>query len=1332
MPKPSFTAKQRQAIETRDKTLLVSAAAGSGKTATLIERIIQSLIDEKNPENINDMLIVTFTVAAASELREKVSRALKNQIELDPTNERLKKQLHLLPGAKISTIDSFYNDILRNCAHLFGLNPNYRIADSTECELLSKQIWEGIIESAYSGEFDSEMEPGIFLKFAASVIENKTDRLEDVLVLLYNKTRQLIPGIEFYKHISQKYAEYAKNPLSNNPFADFADKELKSAAEYCINLTEYALQNCFDENCKTHLPYINAFTDDLKMFGELRENGIKTRIKKFLFSSTKGGRGGDSQESVNYAKSIREKTKAVAKKAENYLSYTEEEWSECFSAMSRMTECIYVLMKKFHSAFMAQKRERGFLEHDDIQRYTYMALISPDGKRTELAESLRRQYSSVYIDEYQDVNYIQNEIFSAVSTERNRFMVGDIKQSIYGFRGGKPEIFENYKNSFTPIDKSGADTDSAVIFMSNNFRCDKGIIDFTNEIFDTVFAMCGESIGYTAQDRLIYSKSETDEVRDVEICLFTKYANELLYGGTAEAQAEDETLYDDTDLSEYDPLPDDIKKDELDALWTAKKIRSLLDTGTLLNSGEPVRPKDIAILLRKDTGKCKIYRDALLKEGILAKLPASKDFLETDEIMLVLCLLNSIDNPRSDIYLTGLLRSPLYDFSLDLIYKIRSESRKKYLYDSLLEYSENHPESEKCNSFIRDLTRYRRIAEGSPVDILIMQLYKETGLISLAEKNGFKENLFVLYNYARNYESSSFKGLYNFVNYINAIIKDRAQFPTNKTDNDENAVTITTIHKSKGLEYPIVFIGDIGCEIRSATQQTTPVQFDENMGVIFQIKSDEYPVKIKYPQYHIISDFIGEKEFDESMRVYYVALTRARERLYLVGHTSDRSFGEFEEDAEFDRKFLTSFSARKAKTVIKLFMMTGAKAVVLSEEEETEKLIKSLTERENHTPPLSRDLLSRDSTNAPNDGEEQESAAEYSRQPNTDGQSGDSDTGKEKEKTDTVGENRETDTVGENEKHDTDKSTPARRTDTAEATAAHGVEPVSADKAISRSAKIPTDAAVHSGEGEENGDTPLYRALTERFNYLYPKKHLTTLPEKMLVSKMTPGILEDIEDTENYKGEAEILISDKLGVLPEFIGGKSEASSTRRGIATHYFMQFADFLSLQKTSVEDELERLCREGFISKENAALVRTEELRMFVKSDFFKELLSAEKLYRELRFNIMLPAVLFTEKEEKKKALKNEQILVQGVIDCIILDGDGEYHLIDYKTDRLTKKQLEDRTLAEEELNGKHALQLTYYALAVEKLFGKLPKTVRVYSLHLGDTVNITLHSAIDVLG
>ena len=1207
----AWTAEQQKAIDTRDRTLLVSAAAGSGKTATLTERIIKSILDKENPMDIDRMLIATYTNAAVDELRERIGKAIKKAVVENPEDTRLEEQLLKLKDAKILTITAFCNSILRSCAESIGLPPNYRIAEPAEAKILSSRTLEALINSAYEGEIPDVCTPEEFIAVADCISNVKhSEGLADAISFIFEKLTYSERGIDTLAALIEEYNPEKFESVEKTGMGAYIIGELKTAFSSYRNAYKKAIALAGGERLdQKNLPKAEA---DLALLERALAESSYDHILLILDGSSFESLSRGKDEPTDFYSTFKflrsNLTDDIKKLRSELFFYSTKEWQDLYTKLYNLLGVLYKFLKKYYLVFMEEKRARGVCEFSDVERYAYDALYNADGEITDLAKELSSKFDAIYVDEYQDVNALQGKIFEAISKENNRFMVGDIKQSIYGFRSARPEIFLDMKNRF-PLIESEGDYPTASIFMSNNFRCDQTVVDFVNGVFDTMFGLFGSSIGYVSDDKLKFSKiyPEGDTPTGVipEIHIIEKpEADESEENG----DAADEILTEEKN------------KKELEAEHIAKKISELLESGRLA-SGKPVEPSDIAILMRSVKGElAEAITDALKRHGIPSSINETGDLLLSEEVLLALSFLYSIDNPRKDVYLCALMISPLFGFTADEVFKIRRSSKSETLWEALLEYVENNPTFERGVHFIASIIKYRRLAEGERADSLLSLIYRESGLMALASKNGSRDNLVLLHSYARKYESSDFKGLYSFISYISEVTARGESFPAAGEGDETNAVRLMTVHKSKGLEFPVTILA--GTASAGSKDRGSKIFFHESFGIAIKTKDDTGLAVIDNPVSHAISRYVKSVEFDEELRVLYVALTRAREQLYIYGSSPKKSTDEYVEYINYMRDNLDPYFASKAKSFLDVIMLGKSCGKLL----------------------VGRGVA------------EEEKA---------------------------YGEEIPEDRV---------------------------------EKAESVTPRISSDEYV------------------SRFSFKYEKSHLERLPKKISVSRLSPAMLDDdasalgideISIVENFlasKSEDPLtadIHSDTMPILPDFITGRAEGESAKRGIATHKVLQFADFEALE-ADPKAEVERLIKSEFISKDDGERVRVNELASFVRSPLFKEIKEAKAIHRELRFNVFLGADSFTAESEKKKLLEGESILVQGVIDCLIENDDGDFHLIDYKTDRLTREELHDTALGEERLRASHTLQLSYYREAVKQIFGKAPSKVGIYSLHLGREV------------
>ncbi len=1175
-----WTSAQTSAIETHGKTLLVSAAAGSGKTATLTERIIRSLRDPELGGDISRMLVVTYTRAAAAELKVKIARALSTALSENPADHRLASQLMMLESAKICTIDSFYYEIVKTNAARLGLPGSIRIVDSAEMTLLCKNEMEAVIDDFYRDE-------SRFIDFMDHFIAVRgQDACADIFLSVYHSLLAYKGGVDRLLGYEQMLREAASRDFFATPYGETARKGSKAALEYAVRILSRACE--FFENSgndKLMANYYPAFQNDLNTARAALDaveaadyERARQTLEHYEKLSLKAVRG-ELDPYIEYLKELRGSlTKLFSKLGEDYFTLTADEIATLMPATADVIAMLYRMLSEFHTRMTKEKVTRGICDFDDIRRYVRELLIGEDGNPTDIAESYRERFDEIYIDEYQDVDELQDEIFRAISKKGGRFMVGDIKQSIYGFRGADSGVFASYKNRF-PLLGEDKDAEGCSIFMSDNFRCDRNIVNFSNIVSSYLFRNCGESIGYRPEDDLVFGKALPSE----------DYVSPLVK----------------LVLISADDAPEEEGNDEkvyYEAEYIAAEIQRLLD-GERKADGTPIEPRDIAVLMRQTTD-LEALAEILNREGIPTASADKSDFFENPDILLMLSFLSTIDNPRRDIPLAGTLRSPLFGFSFDELVSIRRQGEERLsLYDALVETaaSSTNPLGQKCADFVRILTELRNRAAALPVDKLISMLYHEFSIRALCEDS---EHLNRLYEYARGFEANSFHGLYSFISYINEIIEKNAKLDKKEAATAQNAVQLITIHHSKGLEYPVCFLYGMGKPFNERFKGEK-LQFDRDLGLGMLLHDSTGFASIDTPLRRAIIERKLRAGREEEMRVLYVAMTRARERLYLTACPKN---------------------LEKTEMHVRGYLEFGREYGIRSSNSYLDWILAALSD----TP--------------------QNDCFEILR------------------------------VTGQK-----------RLCNVTEATARE--------------------------EAPSEPSRELMTLFETRFAFEYPYRHITRLPAKLSVSRLYPAVLDEAEE----QGiSAESLRS--AFVYPESLIGSDKASGAERGTATHTFLQFCDFENTPRHGVREELSRLLHEHFIDKRTASLCHVGQLEAFFESELFSRMQRAEKIYREQRFNIFLPASEFTVLPEKAELLENEMLAVQGVIDLFFVEKNGDIVLVDYKTDYLSPKELEEPTLAAQKLIERHGEQLSYYAKAIEQMCGKKPRETLIYSLPLGKTIRL----------
>ncbi len=857
-----WTADQELAISIKDKTLLVSASAGSGKTATLTERIIRSLTDEESPKEISRMLISTFTRASAADLKLKISKALSKALKNDPDNRHLSRQLVDLGSAQISTIDSFLYDVLKKNFGALSLKKLPLLVDEKEIQILQNELMVELIEDFYVAN------EGFGQFMDAFTSSGKDEPAIEMFIDIYEKLRKKEGGVDLLLQFEKGLLKDAELPFFETSYGGIIKNEIGRFIKYAFKMTADSY-SAISADPIADEKYGGAFKEDLLFYTKAIElydsndyEGLKYHFESFNKLNLKG-LPEKSYEDTELFLSFKKMGKTrgdtwteAKKKKEKYLSFSQDAISLSYKQNAALCHTLHALLFEFNKRLNAEKQSRAICGFDDITLYVYKLFVK-DGEPTLLAREYASRFTDIYVDEYQDVNEIQDALFKAISTPTNRFMVGDIKQSIYGFRDADPTIFARYKRDFPLVSDKPSKSNEYSIFMSENFRCDNTVIDFSNTVSSFLFSSRKESIEYTENDDLKFSKNSNE-------------CNSPLVPVTVAITGIESSNNDDEEKDAHRSAQ--IK-------YIAKEIKRLVENERLAN-GEAIQYKDIAIIARGQ----KLFSDIaseLSRYGIPSTMAKGKNPLENPEVLLMLAFLSTIDNPEKDVSLAGTLRSPFYNFTFDEIYEIKSASDDSFsLYDALISASTlDTALGHKCKSFLSELEYWRSAAVSLPCYKLIKKIYNELSVLSYAQSDS--QHLLWLYESALKFESGGFKGLYGFIKYIEDIIEMDAKIEPPPIVTDSNCVSIMTIHASKGLEFPVCFV--VNCESKFNTSDTSKkIVYDPHTGIGFKPSDDsgfgEYP---SIP--HIaISTRIMDTQKEEEMRLLYVAMTRARERLYIV------------------------------------------------------------------------------------------------------------------------------------------------------------------------------------------------------------------------------------------------------------------------------------------------------------------------------------------------------------------------------------------------------------------------------------------------------------------
>jgi len=899
-----WTNEQQKAIEARNCSLLVAAAAGAGKTAVLVERIIQRITDDKNPIDIDSLLVVTFTNAAASEMRERIGSALSYELEKNPGLVELQRQMTLLGKAEITTIHAFCLGVIRNNFHVVDLDPAFRIADETESILLKQEALEEVFEDMYEDE-----DSGEFLNLVECYGGGRGDSaLQDMVLGLYEFAQSTPYPWEWIDSMVEKFNVEDDFDFNSSIWAKVLMENIKIEVSGLWTMMEKALVNI--QGVSGLEPYLDHFKGELDSLKRLLKccetswddlyNGFSTLDFEKLPTCKKVS----DKEAQEKAKGIRDEVKKRIKDLKGgVLSSPSKEIGLEMKKLYPSMKCLGGLTFEFSKKYSAKKKEKGVIDFNDIEHYTIDILTARDDNGNVIPSKASIQYKDkfeeILIDEYQDSNMVQELILTTISrNDRGRpniFMVGDVKQSIYRFRQAKPELFLGKYNTYS--DKEGEG--ERRILLYKNFRSRKEIIEGVNYIFKGIMSKNIGELDYDDNEKL-NPGAEFDECQDesrvwggpveVHIIESKKDSEEDLKGQDDEAEGENT---EDVENEE------DVDSVQLEARMVAKRIKGLVHGDCKkyevydknLGSYRPLEYKDVVILMRAAFSSAPVFMEELSKMGIPVYADTGGGYFEVTEVQTIMSLLQVVDNPMQDIPLLTVLRSPIYSFTPEELCGIRVLEGKECFYEALKikASSEEGDTYVKAARFLKDLGRWRDKSVNMSISQFIWYLYSDTGYYAYtgAMPGGVKRqaNLRVLFERARQYEDTSFKGLFNFVNFINKLKKNNGDMGSAKVlGENENVVRIMSIHKSKGLEFPVVIVCGLGKKF-NLRDLNKSILLHHELG----LGPDFVDSKRRYYYQTVIKQALRKKikleSFSEEMRILYVALTRAKEKLILTGTT---------------------------------------------------------------------------------------------------------------------------------------------------------------------------------------------------------------------------------------------------------------------------------------------------------------------------------------------------------------------------------------------------------------------------------------------------------------
>ena len=1265
----SWTTEQQQVIDLRNRNILVSAAAGSGKTAVLVERIVKIITDKNHPVDIDHLLIVTFTNAAAAEMRERIGNAIEKALDEQPGNEHLLRQLTLIHNAQITTIDSFCLYVVRNHFHEIDLEPNFRIGDEGELKLLREDVLGRVLEQNY--EEPSEA----FSDFVEGYASGRTDAaLNEMILQLYEFSRSYPWPEKWLDSFVGIYRIENREELDRAEWLAPLTQNIRFVLKDCEQLLRQALAVTQQDDGPDM--YEKAVRSDLEKYESLSKltsfcelSGALSDIKYDRLASSRGFEG--DPDKLELVKSLREQAKDVVKKlCRQYFFCSPEMMIGQLERTEPMLEEVVRLTKQFADEFAAAKRRKNLVDFHDVEHFALQILVDEETEKAKkTAEEFRDTFEEIMIDEYQDSNEVQETLLRSISREErgenNIFMVGDVKQSIYRFRLARPELFMKKYDSY-----SLEESTTQRIDLHKNFRSREEVLTCTNDIFYKIMVRSLGNVEYDAEAALYPGASYP---------VSADFTPEILL-----ADSNDELL-EDTELTDKKTLEAKIVAEEIKHLMKTQQVTDKA-AGTL----RAARYSDIVILLRSLSGWADSLVEVLNGNGIPAHTVSSTGYFSTVEVQTVLSMLRLLDNPRQDIPMAAVLRSPMAGLTDEELAVLRLEDGSVPFHEAVLELAEGLYEEDgqkeisdseadseadqkqgrnadgkkeddiettahrKLLKFYKKYRQLRQLVPDTPIHELIEIILRETGyghyVAAMPAGSRRTANLNMLLEKAAAYEKTSYKGLFHFVRYIDELQKYDVDFgEADMVGENEDVVRIMSIHKSKGLEFPIVIVSGMGKNFNKQDTRSKMVLHPE-LGIGLDYMDGKKRIKSPTIAKKAIAKQIELENLGEELRVLYVALTRAKEKLILTGTLKDAP-----EKLEFFRQ--QANLSKAADRPLSYLTREGASGYL-------DWILPAVLSYGDKYPVRIVEAAELVLDEVENQLEQNEDLTER-------------------------------------------------------------IEEI------------------------EAADTQLVGQLKQRFSQRYPYQVDVLRKNKYSVSELKHRAMRERFEAEQEETVPAFLEEPVTPTIPLFIQREESVEQETanrgalRGTAVHRVMECYDFAS--EKSVQEQMEAMEKEEKITADMRALVREQTVADFVSSETGKRMALAQRggaLYREKPF-----VMGFTEEElerygfgagaqmiENEAQTENAQqeimsenvsqenhmheedlTLIQGIIDVFWIEDDG-ITVLDYKTDRVDTAQ---------ELIDRYATQLKLYADALERVFAtrKLKvKEILIYSFRLVKLISI----------
>lgn len=1265
MAKPDhWTEEQWQAITGRGCNLLVAAAAGSGKTSVLVERIIRRIMDERDPVGVDQLLVVTFTNAAAAEMRHRISDALRKALKEKPNSAHLRRQLALLQRASITTLHSFCLGLLRQYYYQVELDPDFRIADQMEGELLRQDILEELMESWYEGDPD-------FQRLADIMLDGQDDQMLAALLLRLYEFSRSHPDPQGW--LAEAAAMFEAAETQNIDGLKWTRSILGSLAlelQALEGKVKRAVQLASSpEGPQAYLPLLEAERTGIAQAVNACRQGweaVEQAVRGISFGRLPAVKEADPSLKEQVQSLRNEVKKALAEMIEQHFSTPVAQYLADLGNLAPSMKTLARLVGEFDAAFSREKRARAMVDFGDLEHLALRILTDDGLMPSPVARQLQDQFAEVLVDEYQDINLVQETILRMVSREAdvhgaaNRFMVGDVKQSIYRFRLAEPNLFLDKYISYSLGETIPETAPGRRIDLAANFRSRREVVDAVNFLFRQIMSPGVGEIDYDRSAELICRASYPDmeEGRlDVEMHLIDRSTPEE--EADAKAPAYGEGNDEGGAPAEAGPAGEAAAVEEasaaqMEARLIAGRIRRWMEPG----AGEPpllvfdkkeggLRPlayRDIVILLRATSTWGQVMMEELRAAGIPVYAEQGEGYFSATEVEIMLSLLRVIDNPHQDIPLAAVLRSPIVGLTEPDLAQIRIAYPSLPFYQAVHQYAaEQTGEAsweKRLRGFFGRLEEWRTKARRASLAELIATLYRETGYLDyVAALPGGQQrqaNLRILYDRARQYEAGSYRGLFRFLRFVDRLCEAGNDLGEARTvGENEDVVRIMTIHKSKGLEFPVVFVAGLGKQFNTMDMKN---HFLLHKDLGFGPMAVEPRLQVRYPSLAAmgIRQQLRREMLAEEMRVLYVALTRAREKLVLVGTAKDLS------------KSITAWGSQ------------GAGERLLDED---------LIQAKGYLDWVGRALL------------RHPLASPLWLYPLERGS----------------GEQVTVQTVPD----DSRWTFSFYRADELRQEA----------EALSAEQEVWERLTRREAIADRPADPKLAEEIGRRLGWRYPQPASSRVMTKWTVS--------ELKRREQTAVRGYPLRLPTIVEKPRFLSedGPATLSAAERGTVVHLIMQNIDLARpLDEQDIREQIASLVARRFLTEEQAEAVDSMQIIRFFASPLGERMKRARVVHRELPFTLALPASAV---EPAMGEADAEQIIVQGVIDCLLEEDNGRLTLLDFKTDRIGSEPSE-WVIAE--MIKRYGEQIRLYQQAIERIVGKTVTESYLYLLAGGFAIPI----------